>query len=470
MEQFSLRALKRLIAIAALLVSPMLFAQERGEPVGSVLNSRGATAHNETGGIRFLGKGDRIYKGDVISTAARSFAVVSMADKTRLTVRPGTVLRVNEFNVKPKKENVLISLFRGGLRAITGFVSKRRTNAFRLRTGVATIGIRGTEFDARLCEQDDCSAEASKIKRSTRLERRSQVVGRVVARRGGTFRETAEGKKLPIASGAPVVVGDVLTTNKTSFMVVVYRDGSRMTLLEDTRFKVEALVTAGAGASSAKQPSRSSKSAAGKTAAVKVPEKKESAVFRLFRGGLRVLTGLIGRRNPNGFRIRTGVATIGIRGTAFDAVCPSGDCAVGQGVYVRTREGTALLNDNPVPAGRTASFAQGTFQFVNQLPQPVTQPPPESIDVDEKQLWKESDIGGTPEGLYLACRSGHCSVDDVDLGAGEALYKGTDKRAERLVEIPQFLTADPYLKSEQLLVTPPAVGSPVATPDTCVVP
>lgn len=498
MEQLSFRALKRLFAVIALLLPPMLLADERGESVGSVLNARGATAHNESGAIRFLGKGDRIYKGDVISTAARSFAVVSMADKTKLTVRPGSVLRVNEFNVKPKKENVLISLFRGGLRAITGFVSKRRSNAFRLRTGVATIGIRGTEFDARLCEEDDCSAEASKLKRNKRLERKSEVIGRVVARRGSTFRETAESKKLPISSGAPVVVGDVLTTGKNSFMVVVYRDRSRMTLLENTRFKIEALASSGttaggdgasAGSSAKKQAGKTATAPAKRsTAQAEQPAKKENAVFRLFRGGLRVITGLIGRRNPSGFRIRTGVATIGIRGTAFDAVCPGGDCAGPQGVYVRTREGTAMLNDNPVPTGRIGRFAQGNFQFVNQLPlqldlappgsiktdekrlEQLDSPAPESIDVDEQPLFQQSDIGGTPQGLYLACRSGHCSVDDVDLGPGEALYKGTDAPAQRLVEIPQFLTADPYLNSEQLLVAPPATGSPVTAPETCAVP
>jgi len=493
MRQFFFPVLVRLVAVVAISAPCLLFAQERGEPVGSVVNSRGATAHDETGTIRFLGKGDRIYKGDVISTAARSFAVVTMADDTKLTVRPSSVLRVNEFSVKPKKENVLISLFRGGLRALTGFISKRRSNAFRVRTSVATIGIRGTEFDARLCEQSDCTKEAAKLKGKKRFKRTSKVVGRVVARRGRTLRETPAGKSVPVTGGAPVVAGDVLTTGKASFMVVVYRDGSRMTLLADTRFQVEALESAGRasedtaspGAATPAKPKVQSKAkakpprqrakASGKQRA-RTPAKKakrENAVFRLFRGGLRVITGLIGKRNPRGFRIRTGIATIGIRGTAFDVVCAGGDCAGGQGVFVRTRQGTATLNDNPIAAGQVASFAQGAFQFVKQLPQNLTPPEqtkPEGFKVDEKGLFKQSDVGEAKQGLYVAVRSGHAEADGVHLGKGEALYKGTEEPAQRLVEIPAFLTGDPFLNSEQLQTTPPTAGSPVTAPETCAVP
>src|SRR5690606_25689794 len=50
------------------------------------------------------------------------------------------------------------------------------------------------------------------------------------------------------------------------------------------------------------------------------------AFFRLMRGGFRAVSGLIGKADPNEYRIATPVATIGIRGTDYivaicDAAC-----------------------------------------------------------------------------------------------------------------------------------------------------
>ena len=453
-----MRAIAAFLLLASISTTQVAVADDRGEAVGKVLSARGATAHIDGGAVRFIGKGDPIYKGDIISTARRSFAVISMVDKTNVTVRPRTVLRFDNFEVKPKRESAIVSLFRGGLRALTGFISKRRSDAFQIKTPIATIGIRGTEFDARICAAGDCGEEVAGLKRTANLERRSEVVGRVVALRGKAQKETADGKVLPISSMTPVVVGDVLSTAAKSFVVIVYRDGTRMTLLQNTQFKVEALDTAG------NNPDQARKKVA-----------KESAVFRLFRGGLRVLSGLIGKRNPNAFRINAATATIGIRGTAFDAICEGSSCADGSGVFVSTRSGTALLNGNPVSSGQVGVVEQGVFRFVPKLPTLPTLPEtvtPESFDVDEQKLWQEGALEGAPDGLYLACRSGHCAVDDVDLGQGEALYKGDSAQpAERLIEIPQFLTADPYFKSESLLNAPLSIDTEVGSnSEACIVP
>ena len=50
----------------------------------------------------------------------------------------------------------------GGLRAVTGLISKAGPDRVRLVTPTATVGIRGTEFDARLCGPE-CRLEAQGI-------------------------------------------------------------------------------------------------------------------------------------------------------------------------------------------------------------------------------------------------------------------------------------------------------------------
>src|SRR5690606_4009821 len=93
--------------------------------------------------------------------SSRSFAVIRLQDGSRFTLRPNTQFVVEELTAnRNSSANAVLQLFKGGVRAITGFISKFNKNGYQLKTPVATIGIRGTEFDARLCE-GDCGSEQS---------------------------------------------------------------------------------------------------------------------------------------------------------------------------------------------------------------------------------------------------------------------------------------------------------------------
>src|SRR3954469_2267760 len=50
------------------------------------------------------------------------------------------------------------------------------------------------------------------------------------------------------------------------------------------------------------------------------------AFFNLVKGGLRTVTGLIGKRNRDNYVVGTPVATIGIRGTHYNLVHCDADC------------------------------------------------------------------------------------------------------------------------------------------------
>jgi FecR protein len=63
----------------------------------------------------------------------------------------------------------------------------------------------------------------------------------------------------------------------------------------------------------------------------------ESGFMSLVRGGLRTVTGLIGRNTKQNYRLQTATATVGIRGTGFSAT--SGD----DGTRVRVSEGAIAL-------------------------------------------------------------------------------------------------------------------------------
>jgi hypothetical protein len=96
----------------------------------------------------------------------------------------------------------------------------------------------------------------------------------------------------------------------------------------------------------------------------------------LLKGGLRAVTGLVGKRgNLDAYRVTTTTATIGIRGTDFTAIAiPAGDRSAPAGVYVTVSEGTVVFSSGgvqqPVTSGQTGYSAS-----TNVPPQIVPKPP-----------------------------------------------------------------------------------------------
>ena len=104
----------------------------------------------------------------------------------------------------------------------------------------------------------------------------------------------------------------------------------------------------------------------------------DELVFRLVRGGLRTLTGLLGAKRQSGYRVITPIANIGKRGTQYALVLCQDDCAAegnaDNGLYGGVFEGIVTLANN---AGAN-EFANGQYFFVrdlNSIPQPLLGPP-----------------------------------------------------------------------------------------------
>ncbi len=52
-----------------------------------------------------------------------------------------------------------LKLVKGGLRALTGAIAKQNPDAYRVDTPVATLGVRGIEFDVRWCDEQCADKE-----------------------------------------------------------------------------------------------------------------------------------------------------------------------------------------------------------------------------------------------------------------------------------------------------------------------
>ena len=110
-----------------------------------------------------LRRGSTVNVGDTIITSKRGQAQITMADGTKISVRPASKFIIEEFIATGESKDLktYYNLVSGGFRSVTGTIGKKNKASFRLTTPVATMGIRGTDFTGRYCK-DDCPASNGK--------------------------------------------------------------------------------------------------------------------------------------------------------------------------------------------------------------------------------------------------------------------------------------------------------------------
>lgn len=138
-----------LIAAAVAAASGSALAEQAGR-VSFVTGDVRATATD--GSVRSLARGDIINTGDKINTGAGRLQL-RFTDGGFVSLQPNTVFGVDQYlyaNKPPEETSLFFSLLQGGMRTVTGAIGKVNKQSYKVRTPVATIGIRGTEFRARV--------------------------------------------------------------------------------------------------------------------------------------------------------------------------------------------------------------------------------------------------------------------------------------------------------------------------------
>jgi hypothetical protein len=127
---------------------------------GMVVASRGEVIALSNGGSRELKQGDFIYVNDEILTSARSFAVLQFSDGAKVTVRPDSTLIIEQYlYAGNENDEATLNLVSGGLRVITGAMAKSNPENYKVKTPVALMGVRGTEFSIMLCGDEICAED-----------------------------------------------------------------------------------------------------------------------------------------------------------------------------------------------------------------------------------------------------------------------------------------------------------------------
>lgn len=128
--------------------------------VGTVANLSGPLFGKKADGAsRALAVNSAVEQGDTLVSEKRTYGRVKFIDGGEVTLRPGTSFVVESYfyeKDKPAADKAVLGLVKGSLRAVTGQVSKRGDqNAYKMKTPAATIGVRGTSYDLKMCK-DDC--------------------------------------------------------------------------------------------------------------------------------------------------------------------------------------------------------------------------------------------------------------------------------------------------------------------------
>jgi hypothetical protein len=374
---------------------------------------------------RTLGKGLALREGDRLTTAEGASAILKLEDGTRMTVRPNSEIVISQYRFRENApdNNMLLQMIRGGFRAVTGLSSKNAPNAAEVQTSTATIGIRGTDFDARLCTRD-CGAEAARVVESARPNA-VLASAKVVQSHGALYAVDSNNERRRLVDGGSIYPGDVVETAVGAGAVIAFRDDSRIALGSSTRFRVDNFVFDENNAQEGR------------------------FLASLLRGSVRALTGLIAKANNRNVGFSTATATIGIRGTGFDAAC-QGDCA-GSDLTVFTWLGSIAVTPQGQTAFEVLQAGQGLYLSPTGLVQPLALPPaiegprPDSVDVPPK-LFARENVPEEKEGLYVFVRDGHIQVttanDVLHLGKGEAGFAAQEGATARPLTIPKFLDFD----------------------------
>lgn len=155
---------KRTIATNLVLVGLMLLASVSfAAPVATITHLSGPlAAHKPSGVVKTLAIGSKVDEGDTVVTEKRTYARLKFTDGSEVTLKPNSQFRVEKYAYdagRPKDDSGTFSLIKGGLRTITGQIGKRgNQDSYRMKTPTATIGIRGTIYDAHFCQGSGCGA------------------------------------------------------------------------------------------------------------------------------------------------------------------------------------------------------------------------------------------------------------------------------------------------------------------------
>jgi len=183
------------------------------------------------------------------------------------------------------------------------------------------------------------------------------------------------GQSRPLVKGAQVEQGETINTNNGRAQLR-FNDGAYVSLQPQSEFRIDQYRFEGR------------------------QDGTERTFLSLLKGGLRTITGAVGRRNKKNYQVSTTVATIGIRGTEYSV-------RYGDSISGTVGDGEIVVCNS---AGCESVAAGGTFYVMDQNTRPqVTEQgsdlPPAPLDapVPDFRHGDTVDPNGFPCAVSFTC-------------------------------------------------------------------
>lgn len=191
---------------------------------------------------------------------------------------------------------------------------------------------------------------------------------------GPLFAKKADGTVKALSVNSVVEEGDTLVTEQKTYARVKFSDESEITLRPQTQLKLTKYYF---------QQTR---------------PKDDSVVIDLIKGGMRALTGFIGKRgNQNSYRLNTPTAVAGVRGTTYECRICAGNCGnLPDGMYLFVLEG--IVNVTNSAGEQNVSAGQYVYVQSSTTP-PQILPDKPDIDLTLPALMTGDSSGGQTGGL-----------------------------------------------------------------------
>lgn len=157
----------------------------------------------------------------------------------------------------------------------------------------------------------------------------AQTAGKFLVTVGEVKLVGKDGKSRAVQRGGELLEGDTIVTGANSLAQIRLQDNGLLSVRPNTEMKLDKFSFAGAD------------------------DRKATLLISLVQGGLRSITGLIGKVHREGYKISTATATIGIRGTDHEPFyIPPGQTALGPpGTYDKVNSGMTFIQGrqgNPI--------------------------------------------------------------------------------------------------------------------------
>ncbi len=138
--------------VAMVVAAAPAFAQQAPSPAGRIKIASGAV-FIVRGGISLPAQaGQPIFEADSLRTGADGRVGITLKDDTRVSLGPGSEVRVDRFVYAPAEGRLglVLNMVRGVMAYVSGRIAKLAPDSIRLETPAAVMGVRGTTLALRV--------------------------------------------------------------------------------------------------------------------------------------------------------------------------------------------------------------------------------------------------------------------------------------------------------------------------------